>query len=503
MPRTSLLETLLTHPALFALETATAAQRAICRIADGVPLGELAAVPEVLAMIGGCDVERLPDRPPTELYLLAGIRSAKSLFCAVLGFRAALTVDLSGLREGEVPRISILSFDKDKAKVVFRDHLLGSIQRQPALRSMLSGEPTSDTLVLRRPDGRLVEIVVVAGARSGGAMVARWCAGVIFDEAPRMQGQEDGVVNFDDARGAVLGRLLPGAQLIAVGSPWAPRGPMYDAVQEFWGKPCEHLVVLRAPGPVMNPFWWTPARIEALRLSPNGEQSYKTDVLGEFADPESAFFSTEDLKAVTREGPESLPRDGDLQYVAAMDPASRRNAWTLVVVGKRVLPDGVIKLVVVRVRQWLPQKGAPLDPRAVLTDIRAELADYGLNELVTDQWSVDALAAIARELKLSIVEHPMTAPDRVRLYESLRTRVLSRGIELAPDRQMRDDLLSIRKKVTTNSIAIELPVTHDGRHADYAPALVLAAEVAAQSAGWVFAMRRMIDDGGGLFGARR
>jgi hypothetical protein len=51
-----------------------------------------------------------------------------------------------------------------------------------------------------------------------------------------MAGQEDGVVNLDDARSAVLGRILPGSQLLYIGSPWAPFGPVYSMVQEFWGK---------------------------------------------------------------------------------------------------------------------------------------------------------------------------------------------------------------------------------------------------------------------------
>jgi len=38
---------------------------------------------------------------------------------------------------------------------------------------------------------------------------------------------------------------------------------------------------------------------------------------------------------------------------------------------------------------------------------------------------------------------------------------------------LRADLLSIRKRVTMNGIAIELPRTADGRHADYGPSLAL------------------------------
>jgi hypothetical protein len=42
------------------------------------------------------------------------------------------------------------------------------------------------------------------------------------------------VVNLDHQRSSVLGRLLPNAQALYIGSPWAPFGPVYDAVTEHW-----------------------------------------------------------------------------------------------------------------------------------------------------------------------------------------------------------------------------------------------------------------------------
>ncbi len=54
-------------------------------------------------------------------------------------------------------------------------------------------------------------------------------------------------------------------------------------------------------------------------------------------------------------------------------------------------------------------------------------------------------------------------------------RLADDGLELPDDPMVRADLLSVRKRVTMNGLAIELPRTADGRHADYAPALALVA----------------------------
>jgi hypothetical protein len=360
----------------------------------------------------------------------------------------------------------------DLGRVVF-DHLVGTVTSKAALRALMVGEPTGDTVQLRHPSGRVVEIKVVAGARAGASLVARWSAGCIFDEAPRMLGEEDGVVNFDDARRAVLGRLLPGAQLVAIGSPWAPRGPIYEAVQERWGKPSAQIVVVRAPAPAMNPSWWTPERVEALKRQ--DEQAYRTDVLGEFADPESALLSSAEIDRATRQTPAILGREDGHEYVAAMDPGTRGNAWTLVVVTRRRRSDGRICTAVALAKQWQGSKTDPLDPDRVLAEVARILKGYGLECVWTDQLAADFVRSIGMRHNLGVYLETVTAPRKVALFESLRVRLADDGLEIPADPLLRADLLSIRKRVTMNGIAIELPRTADGRHADYAPALALAA----------------------------
>ncbi len=467
------LEGLLTHPEAFALTTASPLQRAICRVADGLPLGDhLATHPDVAAAMG--DVSSLtPGIRPAELLILSGVRVGKSLLAAALAVRAALTCDLSGIRPGEPVRVSVVSLTVDLARVVF-DHIVGTLVHKPALRKLLVNSPTADSVDVMHPSGHVVEIKVVAGSRAGSSLVARWSAGVIFDEAPRMNGEEDGVVNFDDARRAALGRLLPGAQLVAIGSPWAPRGPVYQMVQEHWQKPSARLVVVRAPAPAMNPNWWTPDRVDKLRQQ--DEQAYRTDVLGEFSDPESSLFSSGELDRCTRTGgPLVLEREPRHDYRAAMDPGTRGNAWTLAIATLRRVGGKDISTIVLA-KQWQGSKTDPLNPDTVLKDIAADCLRYGLDSVTTDQWSADALRAIADRHKLYLHIETITAPRKVELYESLRARLADGALELPPDPQVRADLLSLRKRVTTNGISIELPRTADGRHADYAPAIALAVE---------------------------
>lgn len=467
-------EALITDPRAFGVKTATPCQRAACRILDGLPLGDLATDPDVVAFVGGPEaLQALPSEhgeQPLELVYLASIRSLKTITACAAALRMSQTVDVSRLGPGEVPRVSIISLKLDVSTVAF-GILCATVQASPLLSRLVIGEPTAEVLTIRHPSGRPIEIACVAGASKAAGLIARWSAGVIFDEAPRMVGAEDGVVNLDDARRAVLGRLLPGAQALYIGSPWAPFGPIYDTVQEHWRKPSADVVVLRGTGPMLNPFWWTPERCERLRA--RDPIAHRMDVLGEFADPESSLFSSDVLERRTRVEPLELEPDPLLSYEATMDPGTRGNSWTLTI-GACTKNDGAVKhKAVALARQWTGSRLAPLSPEAVLREIAAVCAPYRVTTVRTDQWAADALQDLARRAGLWLVFETITAARKVELYEALRLALEQDEFELPPVALVREDLLKVRKRITQNGVSIELPRTADGRHADYAPALAL------------------------------
>lgn len=493
------LERILTSPAAFALTTATPVQRAICRVADGLPLLELAAEENVIRAFGGLEaiaaLDALQGTLPLELYIVAAIRTGKSLLAAALAVRAAVTCDLRKLGFGEMPRVSVVSITRDLARVVF-EHIKGAMLNAPALRPLLVDEPLKTSLLVRHPSGRIVEIMVIAGSRAGSSVAARWSAGVIADEAPKMIGAEDGTINFDDLRTNSLGRLLPGAQFVGLGSPWAPRGPIYDAVRKAHGRPCAHLVVVRAPGPVMNPVWWTPERVATMRAKPDGERAFRTDVLGEFLDAESGWISGAELDLVTRTAPVAAPRDHGLQYVAAMDPATRRNAWTLCIAARVSDEEGRVRVIIARCRQWVPSVGKPLRPGEVFAEMKEELDAYEVSEVFTDRWATDALSDIADASGITVTEEQASAEDAIKRFQDFRRRVLEATVELPPDDEVRADLVAVRMKTTMRNVAFELPVTADGRHCDYAPAIVLVTHIAGSAPTWLDAMKKWRERGG-------
>ena len=499
------LEWMLTAPEAFAIGhdlggEATPIQRAIARAAEGRPLGDLAQDPGVIRAFGGLDaIASLTGLRPKQIYILAGIRGGKSLICAAAALYAALTVDLSTFtRVGEPVVVSILSLDKYKAGVIYQ-HILTTLMQRPALRALLAREPTKETISIRRPqDARLVEIHIVAGKRAGAATIARWNAAIFFDEAAFMQGADDAVINLEEAIEKSLGRLLPGGFLWCVSSPHAPRGPIYEAVKKFWGKPSRALLIIRATGPEMNPKWWTPARIAELKQESEG--AYRTDVLGEFADAIAGFFTEAELTAVTRRYPGYVPRDDAFDYGAAMDPASRGNAWTLVVAGKRAgATEADARINIVAIWQRQGSRLEPLRGEDVFREMAAVLKQYGIHEVYSDQYGFDPYKEIAAKQGIVLTKDERTTAERTTDGERFRARVVAGTIELPSDPTFFQDLMNVQKRLTATGVVIEPAHTSDGRHGDYWPAAVMAAELACQQGpGWIRAMTA-IENRGGLF----
>jgi hypothetical protein len=457
------LESLLTSPDLFGLTTATPVQRAICRVADGVPLGDLATDPVVLDAFGE-DIVKLRERP-RELAILSGIRVGKSLIAALLGIYWSQTCDLSKLGPGETPRVSIVSITRDLAEVVF-GHVLGRIMASKKLSALLVGSPTADSVTLRHPSGIPVEISVVSGTRAGSSLVARWSAGCIFDEFPRMMGADDSVINWEDSRRAVLERIVPNAQLVSIGSPWAPYGPAFDVYTNHWKRPTSEMVVVKTPAWNFNPYFWTPDRVAKAKANPD---IYQTDVLAEFANPEESLFSSAEVDSATRTTPINLPPESRFSYRAAMDPATRGNGWTLVIVTRQ----GNRKKVVYT-EEWRGSRAQPLSPKAVMIEMSAILKEYGITSIDTDQYSADAIKDIAKDQGIFVRQVTMTDREKNRKWMSFKAKMALGEVEISADRKFRADLLHVKKKSTSSGIKIILPTTPDGRHCDYAPSLLLA-----------------------------
>ena len=465
-------EVMLSHPHLFGLQTITPVQRAICRVSDGWAVGELwrdravrAALKDALPPAG---------RAPRMLLDIGAIRTGKSLKASAIAVTRSQTCDISSLRAGEVhPRIPIISTSLDNSKIVF-GHLAGHVLGSPILSRLVLAQ-TAESLTLRHPPtpehpgGLPIEIRCVAGARAGSSLVGRWLAGVIFDEATLMLGSADG--RMRDLNQDLLqleGRMLPGAQIVLIGSTVAPpRGPVFSLLHKHWGRPSEDVAAIWSTGPEAHPELYTDEYVSA--LAPEVRTVCTRRV---FLDPEQTWLDYQTLDRAQREGPEELEPDEAVSYVVATDPATRTNAWTVVVVGRYpVRPLFRVALA----REWLPAKGEPLRVQDVMREIKAICERYSTSLVVGDRYMADTIADFAAVEGLEYLNADMKRDDYNTAYLDLKRLFDDGDLEIPPVENLRSDLQRIRRVVgARGQLAFESGSSGAGRHCDYLPALLRA-----------------------------
>ena len=463
-------EALLTEPAGFGLRKATPLQRALAWMIGTGSIPDRLWDGDVVTAFGGC--RPLQEWLTDEIGILAGIRGGKTLMAAMGVTWATQHVNLDegpgeNMVRGEVPRVSIVSVSKDQADTAFA-YIKGAVEGSPALSQLLVGKPTADTITLRHPSGRPIEVCVIAGSAAGSSLVGRWCAGVIFDEAPMMALGEGGAIDIKDMVTNVRPRLLKGAKILYIGSPWGNSGFIYDLVQQNYGKEKPVAVFVRAQGWMLNPTVWNEA--EMARLKAKDERSYRLNCLAEFMDPESSMYSSISIENAMKRSELRKESDPEKTYTAAIDPGFSSNSWTFMIAETT---DNV-RFDVVLAKQWTGSAAIPLIAGEVFDEMLPDLQAYRCTGSVkTDQFAAQPLIEIALTRGIGLSPLTITRANKYKLYASAGVRLDSGYLSLPPMPEVRQDLLGVVKRVTPDGVKVFLPETSDGRHCDYAAVLAL------------------------------
>ncbi len=469
------LEDLVTSSEGFALTTATNVQRAAMWVLqDNTVPDRLWDDPVVQEAFGGVRPTARSPLSAREVLFLAGIRGGKTLICAaaVLWFSITARLDVGPgqyLKKGERPRASLVSARLDNAEEAFR-YLKGALTEQPRLQPLLVGEPRMSRLTVRHPSGQLMDIKVVAmSGRQGVNLVSRWCSIVLFDEAPRIaSGEADGKINLSGMVSGVRARMLHGAPIVYIGSPIGAVGYCYKIFSSNFGKPDNRATVIKAKGRWLNPFVWTP-EAEA-ELKDKAYDEWLTDCEAEFRDVEMQMFASTALDSCLRHEPLVREPVAGKTYAAWMDPGTRRNAWTLLI---SETSDNV-RFDICLTMEWQGSQAQPLNSIEVIKEIKTIIQPYGIKTVGSDQYAVDAIRDIARQVGLEIHELAFTAQNKTKRYKSVQTRLNAGYFSIPYSETLRADMLNVKQVIMGDgSLKIRLVETEDGRHCDFAAGLAL------------------------------
>lgn len=439
-----------------------AGQLAYARVAfDGVdpcdlPLGERELARELFG-----PVERIPAACRDVVCAVFGGRGGKTFLGALRLLHLAFTVPIAHLATGEKAFGYLIAPDLDLSAQGI-DYALGAVRRRPELSSCLVAS-SRDSLVLRRNKTQLVVLKAKAASGRGRSGRGKNLVGVVLDESAFFL-DASYVVNDEQIFNAVAPRVMPGGQVLVQSTPWGRTGLLHQLYADNWGRPQTCIAAHASTRKVRS-------NADQLRKV---DAEYKRDPLNaarefgaEFLDNTEQFLPSDDVTACARHDTRLAPNDAE--HAATIDPALRSNAFTLAI--GRLDADG--RLEVALARQWMPEPGKPLRLRDVASDVCAELARYGVTTVTSDGWSGDAIADRFEEHGVALQRLSLSPEDTANAWTDLRQAVERRRISLPGDDQVLKDLRSVRRLVRSGGrLSFDLPVSRDGRHADYAPALL-------------------------------
>ncbi len=286
---------------------------------------------------------------------------------------------------------------------------------------------------------------------------------IIGDEVAKWKDLDTGTNPATEVLRSVRPTLAtqPNGRIVLSSSPMGTLDAHYDAYQD--GE-TEMQTTAHAPTWIANP-----TLTEESTRALESDELFWSREYGAIpqAEHERSLLSQAQLKGA-RDGVVHVP-EARYRYVAAMDPATRGNAWTLIVATQ---DEHQVRRVVLA-KEWRGTRARPLVPGEVLADIRAHLEPYGLRHVYTDQYSGDALKEIAMGKGLLLSIEPWTQALKAESFERLKSLLGESRLRIVEDAQVEADLLAVRLRLTRHGESYEL-ISHGARHADYAPAIAMA-----------------------------
>jgi hypothetical protein len=422
-----------------------------------LPLGEAEAA--VWRACTGRSV--LPSKAFTESWLVCGRRSGKSFVMALLGVFLACFRDYRPyLGPGEKATVMIVAADRKQARVVLR--FVRGLLSVPVLAARMVND-TADSIEL---EGDVVlEVITASHAVRGYAIAAALVDEVAFfasDDA-----STSGAEIIAAIRPAML--TIPNSMLICASSPYARRGPLWEAFRRYYGKDDAPVLVWRAPTLVMNPS--VPRRVidEAFEADP---LSAVAEYNAEFRTDVEAFVSPEAVEACVALGIRERPFSADQDFAAFCDPSGGSADSMTLAIGHR--QDDVVVIDAIRERR------PPFSPDSVVDEFCTLLAGYKISKVSGDKyaglWPTERFAA--RNITYEAAEKPKSD-----LYRDLLPLLNARRLELLDDRKLTAQLCGLERR-TTRAGKDSIDHTPSG-HDDVANAVAgVASLLAAESYYW-------------------
>lgn len=366
--------------------------------------------------------EDAPQEAHDELWLVVGRRGGKSQSAALLAvFEAAFRDHRPALAPGEVATVAVLAADRRQARTVFR-YVSGLLRLNPMLERMVVRE---DREAIELSNRSAIEITTASYRVVRGYTFAA----VIADEIAFWRSEDSANPDREIINAVRPGLATLGGPLIALSSPYARRGELWDNWRRHYGKPGS-ILVAQAPSRTMNPE--LPQRIvdEALERDPDAARA---EYLAQFRSDIESFLTRETVEAATRLEPLELPWRRGVRYFAFADPSGGGADEFTLGIGHLEGESAVVDLVRARTGQ----------PAAIVAEYADVLKAHGLTEVTADRyagsWPADEFQR--HGIRCHTAEQPKSG-----LYLDTLAALNSARVELPPDDRLTNQFVALERR---------------------------------------------------------
>ena len=332
-----------------------------------------------------------------------------------------------------------------------------------------------------KPSGEIEysSVRVKAGAASkkttrGSAVCTLLCDEIAYWNLSEEASEPDAEV-LKEARMSLL-QFKEHGTIIKMSSPGIKQGVLYEEWQKrdtLRGR----YVQFKAPSWVWNTILGKEEFQSEYRLDPDG---FDTELRANFVDSISNFINAEfvDMCVIRGETFQPPSVDRNTMYSAAIDAAFKGDRFSFTVVGyneKRVA-QFVLKY-------WEGSKKEPVKIHEVAAFIRTICKQYGINEVVADQYSFQPMRELFLQYGINLVENTFTLPYKRKIYFNLKRLINNQQIDLLDVPLQAKELKELVVEQTPSG---QIRIGHpSGGSDDLADATAVAAFKAMEKAGAV------------------
>jgi hypothetical protein len=366
------------------------------------------------------------------------------------------------LSPGEVATIAVIAADRRQARTIHR-YISALLNQTPMLARMVDRQNAENISLTNMT---AIEIHTASFRTARGYTLA----GAVCDEIGFWRSEESACPDSEILNALRPGMVtIPGSLLIALSSPYAKRGELYQAFRRYWGQDGETLV-WKADSRTMNP---TLSGRVIERAYDRDSAAARSEWGAEFRSDLETYLPVQTVEQCVIPGRTHLPYSSEFRYAAFCDPSGGSKDSMTMAVGHAEERGGRPRVVVDCIREHRP----PFNPDTVVSDLVGVLEAYRIRQLTGDRYAGEWVAQKFREGGVTYRPARLT---RSELYEEFGPLVTAGHVELPDNRVLVAQLSSLERRTGRNRDVIDHA---PGAHDDVANAVAgVAAELAGQSA---------------------